>query len=223
MDNFKKIEESYLKQILFASLKLPTIDKKKSVSAIELISEDHWIYNEYRGAWMLPIRTKRAVGNKIDLITSGSNDDNSAYSWTTFCPLEISDYFDKFIFSWIPTDVRVVILKTMPNDANLEHIDCLPDEEDGFQLKLRYVLQGSTDTLYYLTENENLFIPRTEDPFLIDGSWPHGMINTSHVIKYTICLGSPWNGSENYPQIDRVVLKAGYKKIKNFQKYYISY
>ena len=92
-----------------------------------------------------------------------------------------------------------MVLKTPPHDRNQEHIDCNQKKMGSMQHKLRIVLQGNVDTLYYVTKTDKIYPPKNKEgiPFIIDGSWPHGMFNNTDGEKYTITIGAPWTGENN--------------------------
>ena len=114
-----------------------------------------------------------------------------------------------------------MLLKTRPYKENKIHIDCSPDRFHTTQNKLRIVLQGLTDSLYFETKQGRVYAPQTEKPFLIDGAWPHGMINSSYLPKYTICLGSPWTQSNSYPALKPLMYKDTTKNLPiNYEKYF---
>ena len=90
----------------------------------------------------------------------------------------------------------------MPEQQNPVHIDCSPKMFNVTQHKFRIVIQGCSDTLYFKTRKGKIWAPLTNKPFIIDGSWPHGMINNSKHPKYTLCFGSPWSYSDSYPGLN---------------------
>ena len=93
-------------------------------------------------------------------------------------------------------------LITQPNFSNYEHIDCDPHELNTRQHKFRIVLQGKTDTLYFITDKGSITAPDIEGAFIMDGGWPHGMVNSTNEIKVTLALGAPWTGNDSYDNIN---------------------
>ncbi|OFZ29173.1 MAG: hypothetical protein A2622_14115 [Bdellovibrionales bacterium RIFCSPHIGHO2_01_FULL_40_29] len=207
--------------LLFASLNLADMNKVVAAKEILEIPESKWLFDSYRNTHLLPVRTLAGVGTRADLENSAINLEGQSYEWSKECPEVIKDYFEEHIFSWIDPNVRIVILKTSAKTSNAVHIDCLPCELEDFSLKLRYVIQGRTDSLYYLTDVGCLFLPQTDKPFLMDGSWAHGMKNMEPFEKITICLGSPWRGSKKYPEFDQIILKNNFKRSDGWEKYFI--
>jgi hypothetical protein len=143
---------------------------------------------------MIPLMTKGGQGQK----QGSANNRPGDFDWTSYAPKVIVDWFEEHIFPWIGGRYRVMALITQPGVANHEHIDCDPDELNTLQHKFRIVLQGKTSTLYWLTDNGNVYAPDTEKAFIMDGGWPHGMTNTTDEIKVTLALGAPWVGNESY-------------------------
>jgi hypothetical protein len=62
--------------------------------------------------------------------------------------------------------------------------------------KLRLVLKGKDNTLFYLNENnEHIHIPSSWNGYMMSGAALHGMDNETEE-KYTLCWGDPWTGDE---------------------------
>jgi hypothetical protein len=196
----------HLDKILFASLYMQVPDKPSWARTFDEIGDDAWMWDEFRGTWMLALRT---ADGKSDL-NSIRSQKTEAFGWTDFASEEIRDYFQKHVFSWMGPRTRIMVLKTLPGMANKEHVDCAPDNLNSRQHKFRLIVSGKTDSLYFLTAQGNIPAPRTEYPFIMDGRWPHGMVNSSDEIKYTICAGSPWTGSDAYPAFEQVLYKSDY-------------
>ena len=205
------------KNILFASLKLPEINRNQALKEMNEISESEWIWDDYRATSMLPIMTKDGKSSHHSLFNIKKEGD---HIWTSNAPKTLINYFEDHIFNWITCRPRIVILKTDPTMSIKEHIDCQPFEFGLRQLKFRYVLSGDTSSLYFLTETGNVHAPETNLPFLIDGSWPHGMLNNSNKQKITVCLGAPWNGEVRYPEFETTLLKEDVTLPDNYKDYF---
>lgn len=181
--------------ILFAGIScLPQIDKKKAVNKIIDIDSSLSFFDSYRNCVMYPLMTKNA-----GLGLSGTkNNQIGEFLWTKFTPSLIVDYFEQYVFPWLGTKTRVMALLTKSGTANNEHIDCDRNELNTKQHKFRIVLQGRTDTLYWLTDKGQVKAPNIDTAFIMDGGWPHGMYNDTNDVKITLALGAPWNGKDNY-------------------------
>lgn len=195
--------------ILFASLMLPIPDKQSWIKSLEQISPAEWHWDEYRGVSMAALMTSSGASNIPAVLSQRPSYAN--YNWTPLASQEIRDYFETHVFPWAQTRARIMVLKTPAGQAQKIHIDCSPEQIGSRQHKFRIALSGSTSSLYFLTPSERIWVPETQRPFIIDGSWPHGMHNQSSEIKYTVCLGAPWNGSDQYPDFETTLLKTAYE------------
>jgi hypothetical protein len=184
--------------LLFASIdSLSILDKKQAAKEILSLDESLSFWDEYRYTRMFPLMTKNGSFNR----EGTSNRQMGEFEWTSFAPKVIVDWFEDHVFPWLGSKARVMALVTRPGVANYEHIDCSPSELHTKQHKFRIVLQGKTSTLYWMTSEGNVHAPDTEKAFIIDGGWPHGMVNTTDEIKVTLALGAPWNGKDKYDDI----------------------
>ncbi len=207
--------------ILFSELKIATLDKVKVLKEIYSVSEEHWIYDKYRNSWLLPVVTEN--GSETSFALSKSKTSNPSFKFTPHQLPTLHQYIENHVYSWLSSAARVMLLRTSPNEKNNEHIDCSREQFGSRQHKFRYVLQGKSDTLYFITQGGKLKIPRTDLPFIIDGSWPHGMHNDAEEDKITLCLGAPWTGEENYPMLGKKLLKSDYLAPANIDHYFHSY
>ena len=139
-----------------------------------------------------------------------------------YVPDFIRQYFEQNVFIWTKIRSRIMIIKTMPQSQNPIHIDSSPNTFHTTQHKFRIVVQGTSDSLYFETKNKKVWAPFTEKPFIIDGSWPHGMINHCALPKYTICLGAPWTHSDYWPDLKPLIFTKPYKMPESYQKYFNS-
>ena len=139
-----------------------------------------------------------------------SNHVSGEFNWTPHTPALISDWFDQVVFPWMGMRARVMALITQPQFANTEHIDCEPHELNTKQHKFRIVLQGRTDTLYFITDKGNIPAPEVNSGFLMDGGWPHGMTNASDKVKVTLAVGAPWKGNQDYQNIKLLMNRNDY-------------
>lgn len=192
------------------------LDKKKATSDILNLDSTFSWYDSYRNTTMIPLCTKNGDAYK----KGTSNSRQGEFMWTHYCPMVIQEYFDNLIFPWINMRSRVMALITMPNQKNHIHIDCNKNELNTQQHKFRIVLQGSTSTLFFLTQAGNLHVPDIEDAFVMDGSWVHGMTNTDKTPKVTLALGSPWTGNKQYNNLSLLLKKSDYLMPDDLDKYW---
>lgn len=184
--------------LLAATVGLPDFDRKGALEGVEGVAEGNWFWDPYRGTAMLPLMTMGGVGGK-----SGTSNfrEKQEFSWVSYTPQSIVEWFERVVFPWMGMKTRVMVLRTEPGASNLEHIDCAPSSFGLLQHKFRVVLQGSTDSLYFITRDGSKKLFNTTSAFIMDGSWPHGMINDSSKRKYTIAVGAPWCGNKYYDNI----------------------
>lgn len=215
---FQSSKDAAPENILFASLKLPPLSTGPILECIRSAPEAAWIPDEYRKSSVLPLMTNRGGESLFDIQNQTQKSD--LYQWTKWAHRSLSEYFDINIWPWTGQKSRVTVLRTRPGEANAEHIDCSPDQVGTLQLKFRLILQGRSGTLYFIDHlGLHVSIPDTERPFLIDGGWPHGMVNDSEKEKFTICMGAPWTSSLQYPFFEKVLLKSQYQMPQNLDPF----
>ena len=190
-------------KILAASLVFPQLDKQKSVAEIKAVDSKYWFYDEYRHTSMMPLMT---MGGKIGEEGASNFRTKEQYMWTPYASETLKQWFDQYIFPWMGMKTRISVLKTQSNQRNNEHIDCSPKAFGSQQDKFRVVLQGKTDSLYFVTRYGDIKLFDTEDPFIMDGSWPHGMYNFTSGEKYTVAVGAPWTGNESYSNLGSAII-----------------
>lgn len=205
-------------QFLFAEICMPPIDAKSVLAELGQVSKDKWFWDSYRTTWMLPVMTSTGHSDKPSVFQMPSN--RKEFLWTNYAPSSLVEYVEQFIFSWLEPKPRIMVLRTPKGARSREHIDCTPKEFGTRQHKFRMVLQGRSDTLYFLTAKGRVPALETNHPFLIDGSWPHGMENDSHSDKVTVCIGAPWTGAATYPNLGRVLSKSGLQLPLDYKKYF---
>lgn len=192
-----------IKDILFAEVNLPSIDKVEATKQILAIPNRFSFWDDYRHTKMIPLMSKGGM--------LASNSIPGEFSWNGHTPKIISDWFDNVVFPWMGMKSRVMALITQPNMANYEHIDCEPFELNTLQHKFRIVLQGKTDTLYFITKDGNIEAPNINGPFIMDGGWVHGMNNNTDGIKVTLAVGAPWIGNAKYDNIKVLMDRTNYQ------------
>lgn len=204
--------------ILFAVLDLPPFPSASALSLIKSARTEDWLKDSYRNSNVLPLMTNTGLATLSAMQSQTDNSD--AYQWTQWAHPEMIKYFEDFFWPWLGRRTRVTVLRTAANQKNHEHIDCSPSEIGSLQLKLRVVLQGKSESLYFIDDQgARIPIGSTTHPFLIDGSWPHGMENIGNDEKYTLCLGAPWRQSEHYPHFYSMLKKSDFTFPKNISPY----
>jgi hypothetical protein len=192
--------------MLFASVDLPLLDKELAAKQILALPNEATFWDSYRNTRMVPLMSRNGATSSQGV----RKNDQGDYIWTPFTPKIISDWFDNIVFPWMGMQTRVMALITQPNFSNYEHLDCQLDELNSQQHKFRIVLQGKTDTLYFVTKNGNLHVPDVPGAFIMDGGWPHGMTNATNEVKVTLAAGSPWHGNDNYNNIKVLLDRRNY-------------
>lgn len=188
--------------LLFASVDLVALDQKQAAKEILALPDKYSFWDDYRHTKMIPLMSKGGM--------LASNSLPGEFNWTAHTPKLISDWFDNVVFPWMGMKSRVMALITQPGVANYEHIDCDPHELNTKQHKFRIILQGRTDTLYFITKEGNKYVPNIEGPFLMDGGWAHGMINTTNEVKVTLAVGAPWIGNDSYDNVELLMDRNDY-------------
>lgn len=197
--------------LLFATIdSIPLLDKELAAKEILTLPKQYSFWDDYRYTEMFSLMTKNAKTGKQEIMNLQQGD----FVWTKFTPESIKDWCEDYVFPWLGSKTRVMALVTQPGIANHEHIDCSKHELNTRQHKIRIVLQGRTDTLYWITDKGNVHAPNVNSVFVMDGGWPHGMANTTDIPKVTIALGSPWAGKEHYDDLTILQRRSDYKMPK---------
>ena len=193
--------------LLFASVdSIPILDRELATSEILALPDQYSFWDDYRHTKMFPLMTKKGVGSK----EGSSNIQDGEFVWTPLAPKVIIDWCEEHLFPWLGAKTRVMALVTQPGVANYEHIDCAKHELNTRQHKVRLVLQGRTDTLYWMTDKGNVYAPNVDGVFVMDGGWPHGMINSTSIPKVTLALGAPWTGKDEYDDLTILQYRTDY-------------
>lgn len=193
--------------LLFATIdSIPLLDKEQAVKEILALPDEYSFWDDYRYTKMFPLMTKNGTASR----EGSSNIQQGEFSWTEIAPKVIVDWCENHLFPWLGTKTRVMCLVTQPGVSNYEHIDCAKHELHSRQHKVRLVLQGRTDTLYWLTDKGNVHVPNVDKVFVMDGGWPHGMTNTTDIPKVTLALGAPWTGRDSYDDLTILQSRSDY-------------
>lgn len=188
--------------LLFASVNLPLLNKTEAAKQLLALPKKCSFWDAYRYTKMIPLMSKGGL--------VASNNLPGEFKWNNYTPDIIRDWFDNIVFPWMGMKSRVMALITQPGIANYEHIDCDPHELNSKQHKFRIVLQGDTSTLYFITDKGNIHVPNLDKCFIMDGGWPHGMINNTDDVKVTLAVGAPWTGNNNYDNIELIMNRNEY-------------
>lgn len=191
-----------MNDLLFGTINIPVLNKCKAAEAVLGMPESYSWWDDYRSTKMIPLMSKN--GNATTNYTTGE------FRWTPCAPKIIIEWFEDVVFDWLGSRSRIMALITEPYCNNREHIDCEPHELNTRQHKFRIVLQGQTNTLYFKTDKGDISVPEVDEPFLMDGGWPHGMNNFVNERKVTLALGSPWNGKESYNDVSVLMKRSDY-------------
>lgn len=164
-------------------------ERLEMLKEIESVDEE-WRGNKYRGCVGLPVfgdlveeRDRfRGMSGKLDWTDAGRR-----------CPTVQRVYNEK-IRPILDRDTRVNILKTYSGNTLHEHVDCQEKEIGTEQHKLRVVLQGEIDKLYFRnSEGKKENVPSTYHTYVMDGGHLHGLDESTET-KITMCMGAPWRG-----------------------------
>lgn len=160
------------------------------------VSEDAWHMNEFRNCRMLSIFNPGGHLGKVNLSTKGE------FAFTKVaneCP-KLIEFISSQIFTWMLPLGRITILRTSPQQKMNVHLDCGLDEIGSDQYKWRFVISGTIDRLYFLNQHlQKVYISNDHRCYVIDGAHPH-CIDPSESEKLTLCIGSPWKGSQQNEQ-----------------------
>jgi hypothetical protein len=204
-----------MNDILFATVDFPKFNRNEVIEDILKIPEHFWFWDDYRATNMLPLMTKEGISGQ----QGTSNYRNGEFFWLNYAPKELISWFDNYVFPWMGMKTRIMVLKTKPNFPNNEHIDSTIDEVGTRQHKFRVVLKGKTNTLYFKTTQGDVSVPDVNEPFIMDGSWAHGMINYTDDLKLTVAAGAPWTGLDHYDNINILMRRSDYEPPKDLSKY----
>jgi hypothetical protein len=202
--------------MLFASVNLPSLDKELAAREILSLPNEVTFWDKYRNTRMVPLMSRNGATSRNEV----SKNSEGEFIWTPFTPKVIVDWFDNIVFPWMGMQSRVMALITQSNFANYEHIDCDPTELNTQQHKFRIVLQGKTETLYFITKDGNIHVPDVNGAFIMDGGWPHGMINSTNEVKVTLAVGSPWIGNDHYDNINVLLDRSNYSMPDDLSAYW---
>jgi len=204
--------------ILFAKVFFPSLDKEKSTFEIMKIDKNLWFWDTYRSTNMLSLMTKKPIVGLGPIAIKNTYE--GEFQWLPYTPSIIVDWFETHIFPWMGTRTRIMALLTEKKNKNFEHIDCDEKSMNTKQHKFRIVLKGKTETLYFKTSLGDVYVPSVFEPFIMDGSWPHGMNNFDNDFKLTLAAGAPWTGNKFYNNIELMMKKTDYSFPPDYKLYF---
>ena len=158
------------------------------------------IYDPYRTCYHIPI-----IGDDMEF---------SEIAKTQFP--ELVEYSESVILP-LTGMTRIVIISTPTTWKNDIHIDCSPERFKTTQHKFRFVMHGNVDDLVFVGDGKEVRVPQVHQPFIMDGKWPHYMVNTHHRTKFTFAVGSPWE-----PEVKGDYLKLLQNAYDKNNKHYVS-
>lgn len=195
----------YDKNLLFGKVNIVGLDKETATKDMLAVNSDHWFWDEYRTCRVISLLDV-PYNFKPDYVKRNSNPSNTdkdfVWQWKSYTPPIIIDWFEKSVFPWMGSKAGIIALLTEPGCEIKPHIDCGKLEIGSCQHKFRYVLQGKTNSLYFVTKNGRVPAPLIEDPYIVDGTWPHGMTNNHSDFKLTLAAGNPWIGKKYHDDVD---------------------
>ena len=220
-----------IKQLLYLPLDmenppLDCLEKLNDVDFLKIIRDD------FRNCWQVPLMfhdTDHVKAKKSDLDLY-----KEPYAWTEIASEfpTLTQWCEDVLFP-VTKKSRIMIITTLPGEANPPHIDCSPKKFNTLQHKFRCVLQGHVDDLVFMSDKDDVYLEADIDkPFIMSGRWPHYMLNTHTDTKFTLAFGAPWDSNledKNYMNLlDRSYKKynehyVGFEGInlpKNYEQYY---
>jgi hypothetical protein len=181
-----------VKDLVYAPVDFGFTDELLEELYREAAAEKVRFHSPYRTCEMIPVFTPGGAETR-EQIRHG----RSALEWTplmTRLP-KLRREIETRLFPFMAPLPRIMILVTPPGGEVKVHVDCSLADVDLPQLKLRVVLGGDRTGLWFLgTDGRRHYIDGKNSTYVLNGSQPHGMENRSSRQKFTLCLGSPWNG-----------------------------
>ncbi len=194
--------------ISFDSEKLVTIKEE-----LDALSTQDWFWDEYRQTHMCCLYSG---GGETSTKQEVFRNRKRPLQWTTI--IDRLPSLMPFVVSTIQPLFqnmgRVTIIKTPPGGCLKDHIDCSRSLQSEYHPKYRFVISGDIAGLYFLSQHGRKNIPSIFNSYVIDGSRSHGMVNSSSSTKYTVCIGSPWQGDLSVEGVS--CLRDSLEKYKEF-------
>lgn len=179
------VKNRNITDLAVASLGIKIDDSEKAIVLNEVSSlpKESWYRCEFRNCDLL-------------LVYGGDNVlEKNQLNWTEAaqqCPA-LKTLIDKLLHPFFTIRPRIIILKTKPSEELNWHVDCNKEELESFQPKLRCLIAGKKDDLYFLSKgNEKIKAPVTSDVYYMSGAYIHALKNNNSEERYVVCFGSPW-------------------------------
>lgn len=188
MNNKRNIWKKEIMDLAAMQLDFPVNNDDLLVMAneIESIPDEHWYWCTFRESYLICLYGNEDVNDKKNM---------EWLPWARNCT-RIRELCDTFIFPMTDVRPRIIIIRTMPGMKMRLHTDCYADQMEKLEPKLRLVLKGKDNTLFYVNETgEHIHIPSSWNGYVMSGAALHGMDNETEE-KYTLCWGDPWTGDE---------------------------
>lgn len=195
---------SKARDLLFLPLELPTLEVP--YQRLFQAYRENSTPDSYRNCRHIALYTSRGS-------TQPGLFDKNGLCWTETAKQkfpDIIDYIESTIWPWMQPRGRVAIICTESGAENPPHIDCAKTEFQLPQVKFRHVLHGHVEDLTFIGNGGDLEVPSTKRPFIMSGAWPHKMKNNSPGVKFTLAIGSPWQGQTS-PEFDRLLSESAKK------------
>lgn len=196
-----------IENLLYLPLDMPN-PPMHEVEIFDKIDVSNFYRDKFRTCWHVPLHT--------------DHEEKGVYKWSALgnkAP-ELKDWIEEYIFPMSGKDghggTRITILVTEPGYKNAPHIDCSPDWFHTLQHKFRYVLDGNVEDLKFLCANDVKLTPQDAGkPYMMNGKWPHEMLNTHTGKKFTLGIGSPWMPTYDCEKY-RELISRSYEKYSDY-------
>lgn len=181
-----QVRDRDIRDLALASLSvnLESHEKQQCLRELQSVSQSEWYRCEFRNCDLLLIYGGDEVLEKNKI------------SWTAVaqkCPT-LQSIVKKVASPYFHTLPRIIILKTQQKEQLHWHVDCNQEELDSFQPKLRCLISGQREDLFYLSNNgkDKIYAPVRSDVYYMSGAYVHSLKNESSHERYVLCFGSPW-------------------------------
>jgi len=188
--------------LAFLPLDLPEfVVSNDLVERLNRLYVEDSINDEYRNCKHIPIYITDGKDAK-----NYQGNHNLTWSKQSESLPEVVEYIKTNIFPWANPMGRIMIICTKTKESNPVHIDCSPDKfNNTLQHKFRVVLNGRVDSLYFVNDNDSVRPTEIGNrPFMMSGSWPHGMNNDNDQMKFTLAMGAPWESNLTDEYVDLI-------------------
>lgn len=177
--------EQDLARIAWCDLDLGISQKLIDQAGAEIaaLAKDRWYYCTYRACNLLLVYGGKIIDERHELNWLVSESE---------CPSvrEIVESKIRPLFHRMP---RVIVLHTPSGQRLRPHIDCAANEVGTFQPKLRIILKGRLEGLYFLgSKNQKVKVNPISPVYYMSGAFTHSLDNESELDRYTLCFGNPW-------------------------------